>query len=162
MYGLTSLVFRFGAPCPGVLLNGSAKTVSMSPATAWPVHDWPFWSRSGTPARLSCSSGRSWRRGRYTRSFWSNGSGSASVVTVRRPTVSWLGAWVLTIERPLRSLSAARLARRATLRARHRVTVGLARARERASRARRTRRPCTGGDVGVMKRDAGRAREEVG
>ena len=64
MYGLTVVVGVRGAPWAGVLDGISASTVSMSPATAWPVHALPVWSRIGTPARWSRLDGRTCRRGR--------------------------------------------------------------------------------------------------
>src|SRR6185369_16325805 len=97
MYGeLGLIVGRRGGPLGGSFESGSELTVSMSAATAWPVHDWPFWSRT-LPARPSRTGGSIWSLGRYWRSRASNGSGSAFVAIVLLPSWNSDGTFVLTI-----------------------------------------------------------------
>src|SRR4051794_33459612 len=104
MYGeLGLIVRRRGGPFCGSLAKGSELTVSMSAATAWPVHDWPFCLRT-LPARPSRTGGNTWSFGRYWRSRASNGSGSAFVVIVLPPNWNSDGTLVLTTWLPSRAL----------------------------------------------------------
>src|SRR4029453_14801901 len=87
MYGLTWVVGMRGGPCSGSTRSGVESTVSISAATAWPVHDWPSWSSTTWPALASRALGRSWSFGRYWRPSASNGSGRAFVRIVL-PSIS--------------------------------------------------------------------------
>src|SRR4029077_16604435 len=110
MYGLTrDPAMLRGAPCVRDFGPGMDRTVSTSAATAWPVHEFPAWSRIGWPARWATLGGSNWSLGRERRSRASNGAGSALVLICRPAMVTSLGAFVLAIgqvsvgARPVRS-----------------------------------------------------------
>src|SRR5262245_14372313 len=95
MYGVTGpgLGSRSVAAC-------WASTVLMTAAIAWPVQDWPSWSRTSNwplPGRASMAGARGWSRGRYSRSRRSYTSGRALASNPLPPTVTLAGTLVFAM-----------------------------------------------------------------